>query len=90
MSVDLHTPTDIQTDPRQFAVLVTRARLRKGWSLVRLSVEAGVSEATVDRATRHGRCALESALKICAVLGIVPFTPPPPMRVLSGQEAQHG
>ena len=76
-------------DPRLWAQLFTRQRLRKGWSYVRLSVEAGLSERVTVHACTTGRCHGTTALKLVHALSIVLTLPPPP-RVLSAHEAQHG
>jgi DNA-binding phage protein len=76
------------TDPRHFAVLFTRARLRKGWGYTRLEAETGLSRRTLIRACTHGHCSAETALHIIAALGIQLVLPQ--TRILTAQEAQHG
>lgn len=77
------------TDPSNWAILFTRARLRRGWSLVRLSVEAGVPFDTVERVCRTGRCSSPTALKLITALQIT-IALQAPAHVYSAQEAQHG
>jgi hypothetical protein len=58
------------TDPKHFALLFTSARLRRGWSLIRLATAAEVSEDTAMRACLHGRCSTTTALQLAHALGI--------------------
>jgi len=58
------------TDPIRLARLFSDAKSRRGWSLVRLSTEAGVSELTAFRACLHGRCSSTTALQLAHALGI--------------------
>ena len=58
------------TDPKHFALLFTRARLRRGWTLIRLSTEAEVSCDTAMRACTHGRCSSTTALQLAHALGL--------------------
>jgi len=83
-------PADLPADdPRQWAVLFTRARKRKGWSYVRLATESGVSERSVYTACLTGRCYAVTALKLAVALGLIVELPPAP-RVLTAKEAQSG
>ena len=75
-------------DVRAWAILWTRARKRKGWSYVRLSIEANVSEQTALMACTRGRCNGHTAYKLCRALGITLVLPH--QHVYTGQEAQHG
>jgi len=76
-------------DPRHWALLLTRARRRKGWSYVRLATEAGISERATYSACLTGRSHASTILKLASVLGLLLVLPPPPT-VLTAQEAQHG
>ena len=58
------------TDPKHFALLFTKARLRRGWTLIRLSTEAEVSCDTAMRACTHGRCSSTTTLQLAHALGI--------------------
>lgn len=76
------------TDLAHWANLFTRARLRKGWSYVRLATEAGVSEPTCLRACLTGRCSSDTALKLSASLGLILILPT--TAILTAQQAQRG
>ena len=65
--------------------MLTLERQRRGWTLLRLSVEAGVPYFTAKRLTK-GRIGLTTALKLAAALECS-FQMP---AVLSATEAQHG
>jgi hypothetical protein len=65
--------------------LLTTERQRRGWTLLRLSVEAGVPYFTAKRLTK-GRIGLTTALKLAAALDCAFLVP----TVLSAEEAQHG
>jgi hypothetical protein len=83
-----HAPPDDPTDPKHWAILFTRARLRKGWSYVRLSIEAETSHWATVNACLRGTCDGKTILKLAAALEInviPPFTPP-----LTARQAQHG
>lgn len=84
----LRSTPDSPTDPTNWAILFTRARLRRGWSLIRLSIEADVPVDTVERVCRTGRCSSPTALKLFQALEITVAMPTP--RILTAQEAQHG
>lgn len=77
-------------DPRRWAILFTRARLRKGWSYLRLATEVGTSEKVVINACATGRCYSSTALKLAVALDLTVFSFPPPPAVLTAQQAQHG
>lgn len=76
-------------DPRHWAVLFTRARLRKGWSYVRLALEAGTTERTTITACTTGHCNSTTALKLSTALGLQ-LTLPPQTPILTAQQAQYG
>ena len=72
-------------DARALVTLLTQARQRRGWTLLRLSVEAGVPYFTAKRLTK-GRIGLTTALKLAAALDCTFQVP----AVLTADEAQHG
>jgi transcriptional regulator with XRE-family HTH domain len=74
-------------DPRHWAQLLSRARLRKGWSYRRLATAAGLSEPAVIHACLTGRSHATTVLKLANVLGLLLVLPPPPP-VLTAREAQ--
>ncbi len=76
-------------DPKHWAILFTRGRLRKGWSYVRLATEAGTTERTTITACTTGHCNSTTALKLSVALGLLLSLPPLPT-VLTAREAQHG
>lgn len=80
---------DSEPDTRLLAVLFTRGRLRKGWSLERLALESGVPPRTTRRACRSGRCTTRAALQLIASLGIIVALPEPP-KPLTAHQAQFG
>lgn len=76
------------TDPRHWALLFTRARLRKGWSYVRLSVESEIDRDTVINACIHGRCSSRTLLKLMHALDLMPALPQ--VALLTRQHAHRG
>ena len=72
-------------DKRLFVRMLTRERERRGWTLLRLSVEAGVPYFTAKRLTK-GRIGLTTALKLARALDCSLKVP----TVLTAYEAQHG
>ena len=62
------------TDPRDWATLFTRARKRKGWSLLTLSVRAEVPFRTTRRACQYGQITTTNAGKLMHALNLsIPF-----------------
>lgn len=67
-----------ENERAQFARMVERARLDKGWSAARLSEEAGVSENTLTKVKRGQSVAPGTLAKLREALGIEPrstYTP---------------
>ena len=79
------------TSPKTLAVLFTRARKRRGWSLARLSAESNVPHATLERALGAGTCHTSTALKLAHALQIELFTLPSPLHASdTTHEPSHG
>jgi hypothetical protein len=76
------------TDPAHWALLFTRARLRKGWSYIRLSAEAEVCYTTTVKACLTGHCDGCTILKLATALGLMVI--PTLSQPLSAHQAQHG
>lgn len=80
-------PSDTQlapvSDTTALVAILTSARKRRGWSVLRLSVEAGVPYFTAKR-LRTGRIGLTTALKLAAALELTIQ----PVHVLTAREAQ--
>lgn len=76
-------------DTRTLVTLLTQARKRKGWTLLTLSVMAGVPYQTVKSGMHRQSLGLTTALKLAQALEFT-IAPPQPPRVYSAHEAQHG
>lgn len=72
-------------DAQALVAILTIARKRRGWSVLRLSVEAGVPYFTAKR-LRTGRIGLTTALKLAAALELTIQAP----YVLTAAEANQG
>ena len=81
------TPKD-RDDPKHWAILFTRARLRKGWTYQRLSLEAEVGRDTVINACLRGECKGQTILKLAHALDLIVIPPLP--TILTAQQAQYG
>lgn len=74
-------------DLRRWAIVFTRARLRKGLTYLALATRAEVSVTTAITACTTGACNSLTALRLAAVLDLsLPSLP----HVLTAQEAHHG
>lgn len=87
--VALSAPLEDEGDPRLWALLFTRARLRKGWSYTRLAVESGIPMRSSIRACTTGHCNSLTALKLAVTLGLILALPEPP-KPLTAHQAQFG
>ena len=87
MTVD---PSFDPTSPKTLALLFTRARKRRGWSLVRLAAEADTPQRTTERACVAGTCHTATALKLAHALEITLFSLPAPLRPPNASQGHHG
>jgi lambda repressor-like predicted transcriptional regulator len=89
MKISEETAKPHEFSPKALVALLTSARKRRGWTLLRLSVEAGVPYETVKNGMGRQRIGLTTALKLAMALQFT-IAPPPPQTPINASQAQFG